>query len=1097
MSQSLRWASLGPPPQSLSEQNGSLVSIKVRLLDDTVAVFHLGHKSYGRNLIDEVYRHLNILEVDYFGLEYIDANGSHCWLERDKLIFKQISTEMSDAKFYFIVKFYTPNPVDLEEEYTRFLMTLQIKRDLAVGDLICSDSTAALLAAYLVQSECGDFSSEDYPDANYLSHSRFVPNQTYEFQQKVMDNHRNLIGMSPGESDLALLEVARRCDFYGIKLHPAKDIEGTEASLTVLHLGIKVYHQLHCVSTFSWAKIRKLSFKRRKLLIKLHPDAYQYYKETIEFVFDSRNECKNFWKKCVEHHAFFRCTQIEDNRKEKRFLSKGSSFKYHGKTQRQLIDYVREHHKRREPFTRPLRSGLSSRAFTSSAYATVTDGHPARNATHYSMPHIPLPSSARDSSGRDQEADSGTLLDARSCRVSRHQNRMSSMSSNVSRQGCSSTDRPLKTYNAGSTVDTSYETCNPSTSTTNTNRAYNGRQPMYDQPADISLSMPNVSQMESTQTTSYAVKRVELTAHSNAEPPKSSSGEEFDSKARDTDNVSEDSYRLSDQEQRSTRSSAAAATTFTARRVGHVVVKRVISCGSSTNTNGATTGSGDESSAAAKRRALRDRVANGVPVQVDGPDINVLERRSKTLDYPYGGSSTDSQNYPQVSIQRPKILSTEESDSKRKSQSPQESRGATGPIQGKVLTKDTMIITPEGVKMREKPKVPPKPASLIQRKSPEASTSGHPVVHMIDGAVAATSTPKLENAKESFLPDEPEYGNITSESRPLKRPALISVRSEDEPDIERQLLLNSSIPYTLTMRHVNSTESLPFSTFRSPGASTFNEISQTTSSYETQSLKREKKERRKSLDLVPKRRLPSPGNYSATDHSLPDGDVIELIERRRSLSHERAKNKRNDPRRNTQPVRFDLPMLTSFQLTTFDSSRTSVSADGSSPIVSLLVDDVNDDELTSEGRSLHDDMERLERQRFTVSSILSMSSSATAPRDQPSVEPEAAPVLPDDLPPPPEELLQYENLPKKRPQPPAPPPKTKTALEKVHAFKANILHQEEKGNDKSSPPFIDDSPTGMEDSRKALKPSEERKDGQQHTPEETKRTATGVLWTDF
>jgi hypothetical protein len=24
-----------------------------------------------------------------------------------------------DCKFFFIVKFYTPNPVDLEEEYTR------------------------------------------------------------------------------------------------------------------------------------------------------------------------------------------------------------------------------------------------------------------------------------------------------------------------------------------------------------------------------------------------------------------------------------------------------------------------------------------------------------------------------------------------------------------------------------------------------------------------------------------------------------------------------------------------------------------------------------------------------------------------------------------------------------------------------------------------------------------------------------------------------------------------------------------------------------------------------------------------------------------
>ncbi|KAK6061896.1 FERM PH-like domain protein [Cooperia oncophora] len=97
--------------------------------------------------------------------------------------------------------------------------------------------------------------------------------------------------MSPGESDFAMLEVARRCDFYGIKLHPAKDIEGTEARLAVLHLGIKVYHQLQCVSTFSWAKIRKLSFKRKKLLVKLHPDSY------VSSFINYHIHCNNFF--CV------------------------------------------------------------------------------------------------------------------------------------------------------------------------------------------------------------------------------------------------------------------------------------------------------------------------------------------------------------------------------------------------------------------------------------------------------------------------------------------------------------------------------------------------------------------------------------------------------------------------------------------------------------------------------------------------------------------------------------------------------------------------------------------------------------------------------
>lgn len=165
----------------------------------------------------------------------------------------------------------------------RYLFALQIKRDLAMGDLLCNENTAALLASYIVQSDCGDFSSEDYPDDSYLSTARFVPNQTIEFQKKVMENHMKLMyffltfckvhfvkrlemrkaalgkawnlcvklkamlivykvqyyillgnflsffwnfeyfsGMSPGESDLALLETARRCDYYGVKLHAAK-----------------------------------------------------------------------------------------------------------------------------------------------------------------------------------------------------------------------------------------------------------------------------------------------------------------------------------------------------------------------------------------------------------------------------------------------------------------------------------------------------------------------------------------------------------------------------------------------------------------------------------------------------------------------------------------------------------------------------------------------------------------------------------------------------------------------------------------------------------------------------------------------------------
>ncbi|RCN38217.1 FERM protein [Ancylostoma caninum] len=67
----------GPPPPGMDAKCGRLVCIKVRMLDDSVAVFHLGHKAIGQTLLDEVARHLNLLENDYFGLEYIDNAGCH------------------------------------------------------------------------------------------------------------------------------------------------------------------------------------------------------------------------------------------------------------------------------------------------------------------------------------------------------------------------------------------------------------------------------------------------------------------------------------------------------------------------------------------------------------------------------------------------------------------------------------------------------------------------------------------------------------------------------------------------------------------------------------------------------------------------------------------------------------------------------------------------------------------------------------------------------------------------------------------------------------------------------------------------------------
>ncbi len=62
-----------------------------------------------------------------------------------------------------------------------------------------------------------------------------------------------------------------------------KDPEGVPLNLAVAHMGVLVFQNFAKINTFSWAKVRKLSFKRKKFLIKLHPEAH--VGQTFRFIY--------------------------------------------------------------------------------------------------------------------------------------------------------------------------------------------------------------------------------------------------------------------------------------------------------------------------------------------------------------------------------------------------------------------------------------------------------------------------------------------------------------------------------------------------------------------------------------------------------------------------------------------------------------------------------------------------------------------------------------------------------------------------------------------------------------------------------------------
>ncbi|KAF6024479.1 FARP1 [Bugula neritina] len=330
-------------------RRGKTILCKVILLDDQVPEFTVNKKSYGEELYTQVTQHLQLLESDYFGLEY-RKDDKEVWLDREKPIDYQIKNSQN-VSFKFKVKFYTPDPNLLEDEFTRYLFALQVKQDLASGRLICNMNTTAMLSAYIAQGELGDYCEEEMPDHTYLKCISFVPSQTDELEQCILQYHRGvglpgLKGITPADADFKLLDTARKTDYYGIVLHPAQDHEGVQLQLAVTDCGIFVFQNQQKINTFSWAMIRKLSFKRKRFLIKLHPAADQaYYKNIVEFFFDTRNQSKMFWKLSIEHHAFYRCRTVAPAKKHRRaVLTRGSSFRYTGRTQKQLLDHVRENY---------------------------------------------------------------------------------------------------------------------------------------------------------------------------------------------------------------------------------------------------------------------------------------------------------------------------------------------------------------------------------------------------------------------------------------------------------------------------------------------------------------------------------------------------------------------------------------------------------------------------------------------------------------------------------------------------------------------------------------------------------------------------------
>ncbi|XP_076268859.1 erythrocyte membrane protein band 4.1 like coracle isoform X2 [Rhynchophorus ferrugineus] len=312
-----------------ASKNGLSDWAEVTMLDGTLLTLNIDKKAKGRDLLDKVCEAINLIEKDYFGLVYSDRHDARNWLELDKRIAKFLKNEAWSFKFE--VKFYPPDPAQLQEDITRYQLCLQIRNDILSGRLPCSFVTHALLGSFLAQSELGDY-DPDTMGRDYLKDFKFAPNQNQDLEDKVCELHKTHKGQTPAESELHYLENAKKLAMYGVDLHPAKDSEGVDIMLGVCASGLLVYRDRLRINRFAWPKILKISYKRHNFYIKIRPGEFEQFESTIGFKLANHRAAKKLWKTCVEHHTFFRLMSPEATPRNSLFPKLGSKFRYSGRT---------------------------------------------------------------------------------------------------------------------------------------------------------------------------------------------------------------------------------------------------------------------------------------------------------------------------------------------------------------------------------------------------------------------------------------------------------------------------------------------------------------------------------------------------------------------------------------------------------------------------------------------------------------------------------------------------------------------------------------------------------------------------------------------
>uniref|UniRef100_UPI00398E8F53 FERM domain-containing protein 3 isoform X3 n=1 Tax=Pristiophorus japonicus TaxID=55135 RepID=UPI00398E8F53 len=220
---------------------------------------------------------------------------------------------------------------------TRYLLYLQIKRDIFHGRLLCSLSDAACLGAHTLQAELGDYEPDEHPEG-YVSEIKLFPKQTQKLERKMGQIHKNeLRGQTAAVAELNLLQKARTLETYGVDPHPCKDSSGATAFIGFTATGFVVFQGTKRIHLLRWSDVNKLKFDGKIFCVH---GVQKEMKIVLTYHTSTPAACKHLWKCGVENQAFYKyakSSQIKTVSSSNIFF-KGRRFRFSGRVAKEVIE---------------------------------------------------------------------------------------------------------------------------------------------------------------------------------------------------------------------------------------------------------------------------------------------------------------------------------------------------------------------------------------------------------------------------------------------------------------------------------------------------------------------------------------------------------------------------------------------------------------------------------------------------------------------------------------------------------------------------------------------------------------------------------------